>query len=242
MSSVGYAGTDALNTRNGCICYRSDPMVAQPPCPSVRVSWKRLSHAVWDTFIEAMTSFEALELCVRDKRRAWRVQKAKIERETKALEEQLRHLEQKRRQYSWQQAEGIITDEELRTAFKQIKSEESVIKEQMGRLEQFRREPPPMDMATFKKLAEFWPSEILINLRNAPDDVRAKFAEMFDLYATVRPDGSQNGYHVDLLANIPLEMEGDKPGAYDMVFGSSGCLIVVDVASNGEQSVSILPC
>ena len=47
---------------------------------------------------------------------------------------------------------------------------------------------------------------------------------MFDLYATVRPDGSQNGYHVDLSANIPLEMEGDKPGAYDMVFGSSGCL------------------
>jgi hypothetical protein len=214
----------ALNTSNGCICYRSDPMVAQPPCPSVRVSWKRLSHAVWDTFIEAMTSFEALELCVRDKRRAWRVQKAKIERETKALEEQLRHLEQKRRQYSWQQAEGIINDEELRTAFKQIKSEESVIKEQMGRLEQFRREPPPMDMATFKKLAEFWPCEILINLRNAPDDVRAKFSEMFDLYATVRPDGSQNGYHVDLSANIPLEMEGDKPGAYDMVFGSSASL------------------
>ena len=48
---------------------------------------------------------------------------------------------------------------------------------------------------------------------------------MFDLYATVRPDGSQNGYHVDLSANIPLEMEGDKPGAYDMVFGSSACLI-----------------
>jgi hypothetical protein len=177
---------------------------------------------VWNIFVEAMTSFDALELCIKDKRRAWRVQKAKIERESKALEEQLRHLEQKRRQYSWQQAEGIINDDELRTAFKQIQSEESVIKEQMGRLEKFRREPAPMDMATFKKLAEFWPDEIMINLRHATDDVRAKFAETFDLYATVRPDGTKDDYHVDLSANIPLEMEGDKPGAYDMVFGSSG--------------------
>jgi len=37
-------------------------------------------------------------------------------------------------------------------------------------------------------------------------------------------DGSRNGYHVDLTANIPLEMEGDKPGAYDMVFRSSASL------------------
>ena len=214
----------ALNTKSGCICCRSDPMVAQPPCPNLRVSWKRLSHVVWDTFIEAMTSFEALELCIKDKRRAWRVQKAKIERESKALEEHLRHLEQKRRQYSWQQAEGIITENELRTAFKQIQSEESVIKEQMSRLEKFRKEPPPMDVATFKKLAEFWPCEIMGNLHDAPDDVRARFAEMFDLHATIRPDGSKDGYHVDLSANIPLEMEGDKPSAYDMVFGSSGCL------------------
>jgi DNA invertase Pin-like site-specific DNA recombinase len=214
----------ALNTKSGCICYRSDPMVAQPPCPNLRVSWKRLSHVVWDTFIEAMTSFEALELCIKDKRRAWRVQKTKIERESKALEEHLGHLEQKRRQYSWQQAEGIITENELRKAFKQIQSEESVIKEQMSRLEKFRKEPPPMDMATFKKLAELWPCEIMSNLHDAPDDVRARFAEMFDLYATMRPDGSKDGYHVDLSANIPLEMEGDKPSAYDMVFGSSGSL------------------
>jgi hypothetical protein len=110
------------------------------------------------------------------------------------------------------------------TAFKQIHSEESIIKEQMDRLEQFRREPEPMDMATFKKLAEFWPYEIMSNLHDASDDVRASFAEMFELYVTVRPDGSRDGYHVDLSANIPLEMEGYKPGAYDMVFGSSACL------------------
>ena len=91
-----------------------------------------------------MTGFDALELCVRDKRRAWKAQRAKMERQVKILEEQSRRLEQKRRQYSWQQAEGIIGEEELRTAFKQIRSEESVISEQISRLEQFRREPAPM--------------------------------------------------------------------------------------------------
>jgi len=59
----------------------------------------------------------------------WQVQKAKIEKQFKTLEEQMRHLEQKRRQYSWQQAEGIITEEELRAACKQIKSEEIIIDE-----------------------------------------------------------------------------------------------------------------
>jgi len=213
----------ALATKHSCICFRSDPMVAQPPCHNIRISWRRLSAAVWDTFIDAMTGFDALELCVRDKWRAWKVQKAQIEQQVKALEEQLRRLEQKRRQYSWQQAEGIINEDELRKVFKQIKSEESVINEQMSRLEQFRREPAAMDLTTFKKLAKFWPIEIISDLRNAPDDVRARFAEVFDLHATIRPDGSRNGYHVDLSANIPLEMEGAKPGAYDMVFGSSGC-------------------
>ncbi len=211
----------ALNTKGGCVCLRSDPIVAQPPCCNVRISWRRLSLTVWDTFIQAMTGFDALELCVRDKRRAWKAQRAKIERQVKVLEEQSRRLEQKRRQYSWQQAEGIISEEELRTVFKQVKSEESVISEQISRLEQFRREPVPMDMATFKKLAEFWPAEIISNLAKARDDVRARFAEMFDLHAIIRPDGPPDGYHVDLTANIPLEMEGDKPGAYDMVFRSS---------------------
>ena len=121
------------------------------------------------------------------------------------------------------QVQGISdgVKEELRTAFKQIRSEESVISEQIDRLEYFRREPAPMDMATFKKLAEFWPGEIIGNLANATDDIRTRFAETFDLHAIIRPDGHPDGYHIDLTANIPLEMEGNKPGAYDMVFRSS---------------------
>jgi DNA invertase Pin-like site-specific DNA recombinase len=214
----------ALNISNGCVCTHSDPMVAQPPCQNIRISWHKLSPTIWKTFVEAMSDIHALELCVKDKWHAWKAQKAKIERQVKVLEEQLRRLEQKRRQYSWQQAEGIINEAELRTVSKQIKSEEAVIKEQMIRLEQFRQAPAPIDMATFKKMAEFWPNEIVNNLYDAKDDVKTKFAEMFDLHATILPDGSRNGYHVDLTANIPLEMEGDKPGAYDMVFRSSGCL------------------
>jgi len=87
---------------------------------------------------------------------------------------------------------------------------------------QFRGEPAPPDIATFKKLAEYWTWEIARELYDAHDDVRARFAELFELYATIRPDSSLDGYHFDLSANIPLEMEGDKPGAYDMVFSPSG--------------------
>ena len=95
------------------------------------------------------------------------------------------------------------------------------MKAQLGRIEQFRDEPAPPDRATFKKLAEFWTGDIADELANAPDDVRARFAELFDLYATLKPDSSGKGYHFDLSANIPLEMEGNKPSAYDMVFSPS---------------------
>jgi uncharacterized protein YlxW (UPF0749 family) len=47
-----------------------------------------------------MTSFDALELVVKDKRRAWKAQRAKIEQQVRALQEQVNRLQQKRRQYS----------------------------------------------------------------------------------------------------------------------------------------------
>ncbi len=78
-----------------------------------------------------------------------------------------------------------------------------------------------MDNATFKKLAEYWTGEIGNKLAHAPDEMRAGFAELFDLYATLKPDSSGKGYHVDLSANIPLEMEGNKPGAFDIMFTPS---------------------
>ena len=211
-----------LREKHGCACIRSDTMRASPPCPNVKITWPRLSNFVWHTFVECITSFEALEMTVKDKRQAWKVQKASMERQVKSLQEQVSRLQQKKRKYSWQQAEGIITDQELLIAHRQIKSEEGVLNIQLDRLEAFKREVPPLDMATFRKLADYWSGDIAHELWDATDEVKARFAELFDLYATIRPDGSQNGYHIDLSANVPLEMEGDKPGAYDMVFSPSG--------------------
>ena len=207
--------------KKGCVCTRSDPMRACPPCQNVKASWRRLSDGVWDTFVECMTTLEPLELMVKDKRRAWKAHKKDIERQVGGLQEQVNRLQQKRRQYSWQQAEGIITAEELKVADRQLKSEESLLDEQLGRIEKFRGEPEPLDSATFQKLADYWTGEIGHKLADAPDDMRAGFAELFDLYATLKPDSSGKGYHFALSANIPLEMEGNKPGAYDMVFTPS---------------------
>ncbi len=80
----------------------------------------------------------------------------------------------------------------------------------------------PAEIIGFKAAKEYrrktkQPNE----LWDARDEMKAKFAELFDLHATIHPDGSLNGYHVDLAANIPLEMEGNNPGAYDMVFTPS---------------------
>jgi len=210
-----------IRKKHGCSCVRSDAMRANPPCPNVKVTWPRLSEFVWDTFLECITSFEALKLTVKDKRKAWKTQKASLERQITDLKEQVEKLQQKKRLYSWQQAEGIITGQELLAAHRQIKSEESLLNTQMDRLEVFKREEPPLDMATFKRLAEYWSGDIAHKLWNAPDEVKDRFAELFDLQATILPDESKNGYHINMSANVPLEMEGDTPGAYDMVFSPS---------------------
>jgi hypothetical protein len=105
-----------LRRKHGCACPRSDSMRACPPCPNVKIPWRKLSYNVWDTFVQCITGLDALELAIKDKRQAWKAQKANIERQVRGLQEQLNHLQQKRRQYSWQQAEGIRTEEELLAA------------------------------------------------------------------------------------------------------------------------------
>ena len=105
--------------------------------------------------------------------------------------------EQKRRQYSWQQAEGIISQDELRTAYRKIQSEEAIIREQLARLEEFKKEPAPPSVAAFRKLAEYWTFEIADELYNAPDDVKARFAEVFELNVTLHTDKSQDDNHLE---------------------------------------------
>ncbi len=88
-------------------------------------------------------------------------------------------------------------------------------------VEEFSGEPSPPDRATFEKLAAYWRGDIVAELDAASDELRAKFAELFELYITVHPGKSSRGYYFNLTANIPLEMEGDPVGAYDMVFNPS---------------------
>ncbi len=53
-------------------------------------------------------------------------------------------------------AEGIITDEELLAAHRQLRSEDGILNGQLKRLEEFSGEPSPPDKATFEKLADYW--------------------------------------------------------------------------------------
>ena len=131
-----------------------------------------------------------------------------MERQIKEAREQLSKLQQKRRQYSWQQAEGIINNEDLLAAHRQLRSEESILNRRLRRLEEFSGEQSPPDSATFEKLAAYWRGDIVGELDAASDELRAKFAELFDLYVTVHPGNSWKGYRFDITANTPLEMEG----------------------------------
>ncbi len=142
-------------------------------------------------------------------------------RQIKGVREQLDKLQRKRRQYSWQQAEGIITDEELLAAYKQLKSEDDVLNGQLARLEEFSTESPPPDKATFDKLADFWRGDLVGELDHASDELKAKFVEFFDLYITIYPKESLKGYNIDITANIPLDIEDASVSAYDMVFTPS---------------------
>ncbi len=145
--------------------------------------------------MQCIVELNALELVVEDKRQAWKKQKANMERQIKEVREQLSKLAHKRRQYSWQQAEGIITNEELLAAHKQLRSEEGILNGQLQRLEEFSGEPSPPDRATFKKLAEYWRVGVVCELDTASDELRAKFAELFELYVTVHPNKFSGGYH-----------------------------------------------
>ncbi len=58
----------------------------------------------------------------------------------------------------------------------------------------------------------------LANKGRAPDDVKAKFAELFDLCVTIQPQDSPESYGLRISANMPLEVDGNTISAYDMVF------------------------
>ncbi len=102
-----------------------------------------------------------------------------------------------------------------------VRSEEDVLNGELIRLEEFSGEPSPPDKATFEKLASFWRGDLVGELDHASDELKAKFAEFFDLYITVHPMESSKGYRFDITANIPLEIEDNTVTSYDMVFTPS---------------------
>ncbi len=126
-----------------------------------------------------------------------------MERQVLGLQEQVDRLQRKKQLFSWQQAEGIITGQELLAAHHQLKSEESLLNTQLDRLKAFNNEPSPMTLATFKKLAECWSESLANEFNYVSDEIKAKIAEFFNLYITVHPKESSKGYSFNLMANIP---------------------------------------
>ena len=55
----------------------------------------------------------------------------------------------------------------------------------LTRLEEFSGEPSPPDKATFEKLADYWRGYSVSELDHASDELKAIFAEFFDLYITI---------------------------------------------------------
>ncbi len=96
-----------------------------------------------------------------------------------------------------------------------------IIADGLHRLEEFSGEPSPPDKATFERLANYWRGDLVGELDHAPDELRAKFAEFFDLYITVHPKESSKDYSFDITANIPLDIDDNTVTAYDMVFTPS---------------------
>ena len=82
------------------------------------------------------------------------------------------------------------------------------------------REPSPPDKATFEEMAEFWRVALVVEVDHVSDELKAKIAELFDLYVTIKPMESSKGYGCDMTVDIPLEMDGYTESAYDMVFSS----------------------
>ncbi len=112
----------------------------------------------------------------------------------------------------------------------------------MKRLKEFSGEPSPPDKATFEKLAEYWRIALICEFDHVSDEIKAKFAEFFDLYVTVRPMESSNGYGFNMTLNVPLEMEGYTPNAYDMLemdgYTPNECDMVFSPPRGGLRGIS----
>jgi len=168
-------------------------------------------------------NLDVLRLAIEGKRKEWEQQHTNNENQIQKIGEKVERLQQKRRLYSWQHAEGIISDKELLDANKGIRLEVDLLDKQLGNLQQFLVEPAPPDPTKIDKwLEEWWPAIVAAHCQDADDEVKAKFADVFDLTVTIFPGDSPQSYRLQLTANIPLDVQGIEESAdsLEMVFAS----------------------
>jgi len=212
-----------LRGQGNCECRRASQLEASSPCPSPRIRWQKLSDRVWNLLVVNLMNLDVLRLATERRRKEWEQQHTNIENQIQKIGEKVERLQQKRHLYSWQHAEGIISDKELLDANKGIRLEVDLLDKQLGNLQQFLNEPAPLDPTKIDKwLEEWWPAIVAAHCQDTDDEVKAKFADVLDLTATIFPGDSPQSYRLQLTANIPLDVEGIEESAdsLEMVFAS----------------------
>jgi DNA invertase Pin-like site-specific DNA recombinase len=212
----------SLQIKRYCHCTRSEPLEANPPCPNARIRWQKLSERVWILLMSNLMNLDVLLLAVVAKQRDWESKRIGIERQLQEIEVLADKLHQQRRLFSWQHAQGVISDKELLDTTKDIQARAGLLEKQLNNLQQFLKEPAPPDPAKIKEWMRWWPAAIAVNYETASDDVKEKLAEALGLTVTVFPadSPSPDSYRLQLTANIPLDTEGiiETPNKLQMVF------------------------
>jgi len=217
----------SLQIKRYCHCTRSEPLEANPPCPNARIRWQKLSERVWMLLMSNLMNLDVLLLAVVVKKRDWESKRIGIERQLQEIQVRADKLHQQRRLFSWQHAQGVISDKELLDTTKDIQARAGLLEKQLHNLQQFLKEPAPPDPAKIKEWMRWWPATVAVNYETASDDVKEKLAEALGLTITVFPadSPSPDSYRLQLSANIPLDTEGiiETPNKLQMVFTPPRC-------------------
>jgi DNA invertase Pin-like site-specific DNA recombinase len=211
-----------LRGQGSCECRRASKLEASSPCPSPRIRWQKLSQRVWDLLLANLMHLDIVRLVLEKRRAEWEQEKANIEAQIQKIQEQVDGLHRRRRLYSWQHSEGIIGDREVLDACRGIQTQAALLEKQLGNLRRFLDQPEPPDPATIEEWVKLWPTTLATHYQNVSDEIKCKFAEVFDLTVTIFPGHIPRSYRLQLTANIPLEIEGIKesPNSLDIVLPS----------------------
>ncbi|MFC1874478.1 hypothetical protein ACFLYX_04165 [Chloroflexota bacterium] len=151
-----------------------------------------------------------------------------IEDEVKRLEQRLRSYEQRRDNLLQAIEWGEFNKDEVLDRVNNIKRLVLADKEKLNDLLKTRDNLASLANATIKfgKLYD----QVLRKLEKADLELKRLALDALGIKVYASDDA------IEIKGVIPLELALPTTGQ------ASGCLIVVDAASNGEQSLSILPC